>query len=208
MAEETQKLTTACPMCGCTETEQEGDCPAGNWWSVCARCRLPVSQWVTKAPEFKTEPDVKPRLGVATIVMNGHNVLLGRSNKEHTKGQWVIPGGKIEPFETIKETSTRELFEEAGITVGNQEMLFISERVRKDQNDHRYVIYVIGQYLSGDLKAGGDLDEVRWVDPRELGFYQNEMSEMTVEAFMKFSMVLRSKAGQHISQMDPPTQVN
>ena len=153
--------------------------------------------------------DHKPRLGVATIVMKGKNVLLGRSNKEHTKGQWVIPGGKIEPFETIKETSTREIFEEAGITVGNQEMLFISERVRKDQNDHRYVIYVIGQYLSGDLTAGGDLDEVRWVDPRELGFYQNEMSEMTVEAFMKFSMILRAKAGQHIPQMDaPPEQVN
>ena len=196
-----------CPKCGCSEKVTDGDCPAGSWWWACAKCGLPVSKWETySSPSSDTEH--KPRLGVATIVMKGHNVLLGRSNKEHTKGQWVIPGGKIEPFETIKETSTREIFEEAGITVGNQEMLFISERIRKDQNDHSYVIYVIGQYLSGDLKAGGDLDEVRWVDPRELGFYQNEMSEMTVEAFMKFSMVLRSKAGQHISQMDLPEQVN
>ena len=34
-----------CPRCGCTETRQEGDCPAGNWWTECARCHLPVIKW-------------------------------------------------------------------------------------------------------------------------------------------------------------------
>lgn len=147
----------------------------------------------------------KPRVGVATIVMNaGHNILLGRSNKEETKGQWIIPGGKIEPFETIQEASTREILEETGVQISGQEMLFVSERVNPP-NEHRIVIYVEGKAAGGDLRATfteeDELSEVRWVDPRDLGFYQNEMSPMTVDAFMKYSMVLRAKAANQIQQM-------
>src|SRR5208337_1684307 len=143
--------------------------------------------------------DNLPRVGVATIVVNvGHNVLLGRSTKEQTKGQWIIPGGKIEPFETIQETSTREILEETGIQVANQEMLFISERVDRVNLDHRIVIYVTGQAVGGVLRSTfteeDELSEVRWVDPRDLGLYQHEMSEMTIEAFFKFSQILKAKA--------------
>ncbi len=148
----------------------------------------------------------KPRVGVATIVMNvGRNVLLGRSTKEHTKDQWIIPGGKIEPFETIQEASTREIREETGIEVGGQQMLFVSEHVDRPTNDHRIVIYVEGQAVGGVLRSSftkeDELSEVRWVDPRDLGFYQNEMSKMTVEAFMKYSYVLRAKAAHQVQQM-------
>lgn len=147
----------------------------------------------------------KPRVGVATIVMNvGRNVLLGRSNKSQTKGQWVIPGGGIQPFETIQETSAREILEETGIEVGNQEMLFVSERVNPP-DEHRIVIYVEGQAKGGLLRStfteDDELSEVRWVDPRDLGFYQNEMSPMTVEAFMKYSYVLQAKAAHRVQQM-------
>src|SRR5208337_1442784 len=146
-----------------------------------------------------------PRVGVATIVINvGHNVLLGRSTKEQTKGQWIIPGGKIEPFETIQEASTREILEETGIQVGNQEMLFVSERVNPP-DEHRLVIYVSGQATGGVLRSAfteeDELSEVRWVDPRDLGFYQHEMSDMTIDAFMKYSMVLRAKAAHQVQQM-------
>ena len=146
-----------------------------------------------------------PRIGVATIVINvGHNVLLGRSTKEQTKGQWIIPGGKIEPFETIQEASTREIKEETGIEVGSQEMLFVSERVNPP-DEHRLVIYVSGQATGGVLRSTfteeDELSEVRWVDPRDLGFYQHEMSEMTIDAFMKYSMVLRAKAAYQVQQM-------
>src|SRR5271157_1627263 len=148
----------------------------------------------------------KPRVGVATIVINaGHNVLLGRSTKEQTKGQWIIPGGKIEPFETIQEASSREILEETGIEVSGQQMLFISERVDRPTDDHRIVIYVDGQATGGLLRAefgeNDELSEARWVDPRDLGFYQNEMSPMTVEAFTKYSMVLRARAAHQMQQM-------
>ncbi len=147
----------------------------------------------------------KPRVGVATIVMNvGRNVLLGRSNREPTKGMWIIPGGGIQPFETIQETSTREIFEETGVQVGNQEMLFISEIVNPP-NEHRIVIYVEGQAQGGVLRSTfteeDELSEVRWVDPRDLGFYQDEMSKPTVEAFMKYSMVLQAKAAHRVQQI-------
>ena len=153
----------------------------------------------------------KPRVGVATIVHKGPNILLGKSKKKGTEGQWVIPGGGIREYETIQEASTREIAEETGVVCGNQEMLFLSERVNKAEKEHRIVIYVVGQWLSGEIKAGDDLSEVRWVDPRDLGLYQHQMGEMTIDAFMKYSMVLKAKAmsGRPIAQMEvPPNQVN
>lgn len=138
-------------------------------------------------------------MSVATIVVNaGHNVLLGRSTKEQTKGQWIIPGGDVKYLETIQETSTREILEETGIQVASQEMLFISERVDRPTDDHRIVIYVTGQAVGGVLRSTfteeDELSEVRWVDPRDLGLYQHEMSEMTVDAFFKYSQILKAKA--------------
>jgi hypothetical protein len=64
---------------------------------------------------------------------------------------------------------------------------------------------VSGQATGGVLRSTfteeDELSEVRWVDPRDLGFYQHEMSEMTVDAFFKYSMILRAKAAHQVQQM-------
>jgi len=135
-----------------------------------------------------------PRVGVATILFKDRiNVLIGRGCFGTDAGKWGIPGGAINPFETIQEASARVTLEKTGATIQAKQMLFLSEKVAPP-DDHRIVLYCEGVYVSGELNPGDDLSEVRWVDPRELGLYQHEMSEMTISAFYKYSLVLRARA--------------
>lgn len=145
-----------------------------------------------------------PRVGVAAIVTRGSEILLGRSKKQPIVGKWVVPGGGVKPFESISLTVIRELKEETGILIQPGSVLFVSE-ILDPGVDHRIVIYVDAEYVSGDLVAGDDLSEVRWIDVRRLGDMQNDMSELTIEALHKFSLVLKAKSLQKMQgRFTPP----
>jgi 8-oxo-dGTP diphosphatase len=134
-----------------------------------------------------------PRTGIAAIVTRGTQILLGRSKKEPIVGKWVIPGGGVKPFEALPDTVTRELKEEAGIDIKPGAVLFVSE-VLDEPVEHRIVIYVDAEYVGGELKAGDDLSEVRWVAAQDLGDLQDEMSELTIDALNKFSYIVKARA--------------
>jgi ADP-ribose pyrophosphatase YjhB (NUDIX family) len=137
-----------------------------------------------------------PLLDVDTIVMKDTaTVLLGRSNRGITAGKWVIPGGQIGGFESIKDASARTILQKTGVVIKEQRLLFVSETVNKEGNDHRVILYCLGNYSGGMLTAGEGLSEVRWVDVRDLGNYQDEgMGEMSVSAFAKFAEWVRAMA--------------
>lgn len=55
------------------------------------------------------------------VIYKHPKVLLGMKKRGFGKGRWNGFGGKIEKGETIEEATKREIFEEAGIVVGNME---------------------------------------------------------------------------------------
>ena len=134
-----------------------------------------------------------PRTGIAAIVTRDSEILLGRSNKAPINGKWVIPGGGVKPFESLHETVVREFKEETNVTIKPDAVLFVGE-VLDPPIEHRIVIYVEAEYVSGELKAGDDLNEVRWVDVRQLGNLQDEMSKLTIDALHKFDLILKARA--------------
>jgi ADP-ribose pyrophosphatase YjhB (NUDIX family) len=138
---------------------------------------------------------VFPRVGVAAIVMRGSQILLGRSKKSPIENKWVLPGGGVQPFESISDTVIRELKEETGVTVKPGAVLFVSELVQPPDH-HHIVIYVDAEFVDGNLHAGDDLADVIWQDVRQLGEMQDTLSDMTVDALHKFSMVLKARAMQ------------
>lgn len=134
-----------------------------------------------------------PQLEVATIVMkDAVNVLIGRQKGGLDDGKWVIPSGEIKDFERMIDTSSRSILEETGIVITPKQILFLSETMVPT---HRVAMFCFGEYVSGEPSPGASLSEVKFVDPRTLGDYQAEgMSELAIDAFYKFSMVLRSQA--------------
>jgi 8-oxo-dGTP diphosphatase len=108
-----------------------------------------------------------PRVGSAALVINDDRVLLGRRNKEPNRGRWVLPGGGVEPFETVADAVKREVREETGLVVDLDGQLGVFEIIVPD-SEHRVIVYNWARPISGDLKASSDLSELRFVSRDEL----------------------------------------
>lgn len=55
------------------------------------------------------------RVGVQPIVTKNGKILLGQRKNVFHSGSWGLPGGHLEPGETLLEAAARELFEETGL---------------------------------------------------------------------------------------------
>lgn len=135
-----------------------------------------------------------PQLEVATIIMkDAVNVLIAKAKTGPDAGKWVIPSGVVSEGEPVIKTSERVTLEETGLVIKPKQVLFLSEVV--EPGDHRVAVFCFGEYISGEPSPGASLEEVRFVDPRALGDYQKEgMSDLTADAFYKFSKVLQAQA--------------
>src|SRR4051812_43060202 len=66
---------------------------------------MSTAQSATATSIEAAPPKTLPRVGSAVIVIDGESVLLGVRNKEPHRGKWVLPGGKIRPFESIDDAA-------------------------------------------------------------------------------------------------------
>ena len=114
---------------------------------------------------------------VAAVVEREGALLLVCHQKPDRDPYWVLPGGRLEPGETIPECAGRELAEETGLTAGFSGVIYVSEFLREG----RHTIDVVARMsLEGEAEAslGSDpevepgteptLREVRWVSVEEL----------------------------------------
>jgi ADP-ribose pyrophosphatase YjhB (NUDIX family) len=113
-------------------------------------------------------------VGVGGVVLIGGRVVLIRRGKEPLRGRWVIPGGTVELGETLQEALVREMQEETGIVVRPREVVLVFDRIERQGSSVEYHYVIIDyacDYVSGELRAGSDADEVALVAPDEIGRY-------------------------------------
>jgi mutator protein MutT len=101
---------------------------------------------------------IKDDLGRMLLILRGH---------EPGKGLWSIPGGRIEPGETGEEAVVREVREETGLEVTCGQLLGSVERPGRAAD-----VIVISDFtaivVGGELAAGDDAADARWVTPDQL----------------------------------------
>jgi 8-oxo-dGTP diphosphatase len=102
-------------------------------------------------------------LASAAIVEWQGKVLIGKKKDvEHPLdlgGTWHLPGGRLNANETFEQAIVREMKEEADIEVVPRQVLGIAI---SEKTDHQ-VVWFRCEAKQGDIKAGDDLAEVRWV---------------------------------------------
>ena len=87
-------------------------------------------------------------------------------------GRYSLPGGLVEPGETLAEAALRELREEVGVEAQMIGFLAHTEVIQRDEQSrvkHHFVICAhAARWLSGEPQASADALDVRWVGEGEL----------------------------------------
>ncbi|QCU76903.1 NUDIX domain-containing protein [Citricoccus sp. SGAir0253] len=104
----------------------------------------------------------------AVISDEAGRVLLVLRGREPQRGRWSVPGGRVEPGETLEQAAAREALEETGLRVRVGRELWwlrIPTGDGRAYEVHDFAATVAG----GTLVPGDDADDARWVGAAALG---------------------------------------
>ncbi len=99
---------------------------------------------------------------MGAVVVDDERLLLVRRGHGPAAGTWSVPGGRIEPGETVQEAVVRELLEETGIEGVCGELIGWAERI--DDEHHAVILdFAVTLLEASEPVAGDDATEARWV---------------------------------------------
>ncbi len=96
-------------------------------------------------------------LGVGGAVVRDNRLLLVRRASRRGRRNWQVPGGFVEPDETIERAVVREVREEAGVTGEVQGVIGLRNRCDPDIGNSLYIVLLM-KPLSGEPTP--DMEEV------------------------------------------------
>ena len=103
--------------------------------------------------------DLKPIVAVGVVCVRGQDeVLLIQRGTEPRKGEWSIPGGKLDLGARLKDCAARELLEETGVTARIGDLLDVFDGLFLPQKHYVLVDY-LATWVSGEPRAGDDAAE-------------------------------------------------
>ena len=114
----------------------------------------------------------QPVVAVGAIIFRNNRVLLVRRGQPPSQDLWAIPGGRVEIGETLQEAAEREILEETGITIHAREPVYTFDYIEQDGSAsprfHYVIIDLTADYVGGEIMAGDDAAEARWIAADEL----------------------------------------
>ena len=105
-----------------------------------------------------------PNAASVALVRDGKVLLIKRAYNPY-KGLWTLPGGRLEPGETIEQCATREVAEEISVTVRNPRPVMMQSLGR--DGEFRLQVFVTTDF-TGKIIASDEVSDHKWVDPGAL----------------------------------------
>ena len=101
------------------------------------------------------------------VLVEDGKVLLIKRAYEPFKGQWAIPGGRLEGDETAEQCAAREMKEETGFDI---EIIKLTGLYSDPARDPRKIIAAgfLVRRIGGKMAAGDDAGEAQWFSLSDL----------------------------------------
>jgi ADP-ribose pyrophosphatase len=138
----------------------------------------------------------QPVIAVGAVVVHQNRILLIRRGKEPAKGEWAIPGGRVELGETMREAAAREVMEETSVSIRPGELVYFFETIQPDPDGrirYHYAIFdFMAEYLAGEPIPRDDALDARWVSATDADTYN--LNIKTRDLLNRIGMTSRSNA--------------
>jgi len=130
-------------------------------------------------------------VGVGAVVFKDGRVLLVRRTNPPQRDKWAIPGGSVEPGETLRAAAEREIREETGLDIRAGEPVHVFEVIDRDVREevrfHFVIVDLAAEYLSGEVRAADDAGDAGWYAPSDLN--RLDLSETTHELLVRLNFI-------------------
>ncbi|MBI3329907.1 MAG: NUDIX domain-containing protein [Nitrospinae bacterium] len=107
-------------------------------------------------------------IGVGGAVVYEGRLLMVRRASRRGRGNWQVPGGFIEPDETIEAAVVREVAEEAGVQAEVVGVLGIRSRYDPANGNSMYVILLLRPISGEPTPDGQEVDQARYFTLEEI----------------------------------------
>lgn len=105
--------------------------------------------------------DEVPNAASVAIVREGKVLLIKRAYAPY-QHLWTLPGGRIEPGESIEQCAMREIAEEVGLVIRNPRPVMVQPLGR----DGAFLLAVFAtRDFSGQVRASDEVADHKWMDP-------------------------------------------
>lgn len=129
------------------------------------------------APEVNS---IKPSAGAFVQDDQGHVLLIRRDDN----GNWSMPGGAMDPGESLSECAFRETFEETGIIIHVTGLVGIwtdplhrIEYTSDGEVRQEFTVIYAGRWAAGSPRPSKESLSVEWVSPHKIPELQMDRSQ-------------------------------
>lgn len=124
----------------------------------------------------------KPANAASVALIRDNKVLLIQRAYAPYQNLWTLPGGRIEPNETIEQCAIREIAEEVGLTVHQVSPVLVQE-LGQDQQ-FRLAVFASLDF-EGEIVASDEVKAYRWASRGELVQYRttSRLDDVVAKAF-------------------------
>ncbi|AHK72243.1 hypothetical protein AD931_00965 [Gluconobacter oxydans] len=129
-------------------------------------------------------PEIMPRVGCGAVLLRENSLLLVYRKRDPERDHWGLPGGKVDPFETLQQAVRREILEETGLQIERMSLLCIVDQIAPDRNEHWIAPVYIAEDFTGNaaVMEPEALGDVKWFPLEQLPRRLTHATQVALQA--------------------------